>query len=1160
MAPARILLPPGETITSIEVVPGEWVPIAGTYLVEVGQPQHPLSDAGPHRRVPADPALYGSAQPFPGRLHDAPTVGLFRGHRIAQLALHPVEYVPATGTLRHLESLELRITTAPSGEALAECARMLRRDAATTARVARMVDNAAALADYEVVAPLGGGRLLDPEARYSYVIVTTTAWADGLDELVDFETQRGHKTGVFTIDWILANYPGGVDTQDSIRDFVIDAYQTWGIQYLLLVGDARDSNGVPHRGLYSTTDYGTSDSDIPADMYYGCLDGTWNDDGDGYWGEPGEDDLYHEVAVGRACIDTQAELENFVTKVTRYRTQPIVQECSEALMVGELLWSDPTWGGDYKDEILFGASTHGYTTAGFPLSMNVGVLYDRNSTWSKTQLITLMESGLNIVNHLGHCDVDYAMKMYLSDIPSFDNDGTVHSYNFVYSQGCYCGSFDNRTSGGSYTSDCFAETFQTDDDGAVAVIMNARYGWGQHESTNGSSQYFDREFFDAMFGEAIWPVGLANDDSKMDTIWAINYGANRYCYYELNVFGDPAMHLWTGEPGTLVVDAPSSVFIGQPVMEVSVSDGGGGPVAGATVTAYTEDLAVYTVGMTDATGIAVLHPEAQYPGTLSVRATAHDFLDGTDELAIVPPSGPYLVLDGCTVLDAGGDGDGVLDAGETVDLEVTLENVGIEPTTGVTATVSTDDPHVDVTGPMQAFPDIAAGTTGTCLAPFVLQVLGTVPDGHVVAFTIDIASNEGQWDGHFNLGAEAPVLEARDMTVDDAAGGNADGGADPGEVIALVVELANVGHSACGEVSALLSCAHPDVTVLGAGGSCPGAAIGGEGVVGVFQLEIGASCPDPAMIPFQVELTGAMGFATTLDYELAVGPWFDDGEADRGWTLGAPDDDASTGHWVREEPVGTVYNGSQCQPELDHTADPAEICFVTGNADPGAAAGTNDVDNGKTTLLTPVFDLADAVSATVSYWRWYTNDLGNNPGEDWWSVDVTADGVSWTHLEYTQTSANVWTEQTFDLGAHVPFTDHCQLRFVADDQSPGALVEAAIDDFALDVVRSVSAGLSPVDVDAVRAANGFVSISPNPFNPATRITYRVGSEMPVELGVYDVQGRMVRKLVDGTVEAGTHTVAFDGRSTAGRMLGSGIYFLRLETPAVLEVRQVTLVK
>src|SRR5262249_19559062 len=83
---------------------------------------------------------------------------------------------------------------------------------------------------------------------------------------------------------------------------------------------------------------------------------------------------------------------------------------------------------------------------------------------------------------------------------------------------------------------------------------------------------------------------------------------------------------------------------------------------------------------------------------------------------------------------------------------------------------------------------------------------------------------------------------------------------------------------------------------------------------------------------------------------------FHDMETDQGWTVGAPGDAATTGVWIRAVPVGSVENGIQVQPALDHTPDPGTMCFVTGNAaastDP---IGTADVDGGATTLLSPVF-------------------------------------------------------------------------------------------------------------------------------------------------------------------------------------------------------------
>jgi hypothetical protein len=258
------------------------------------------------------------------------------------------------------------------------------------------------------------------------------------------------------------------------------------------------------------------------------------------------------------------------------------------------------------------------------------------------------------------------------------------------------------------------------------------------------------------------------------------------------------------------------------------------------------------------------------------------------------------------------------------------------------------------------------------------------------------------------------------------------------------------------------------------------------------------------------------------------------------------------------DPVGTTYNSLPIQPEDDHTAAPGALCFVTGQHVAGESAGYNDVDGGKTTLLTPVFHLDGAQSAAISYWRWYTNAHGNNAGDDYWNVDVTSDGVTWVSLEHTMEDANSWNFFTFDLQEYIALTDQVQIRFVASDTELNSLVEAAVDDFLLSVFNPPPTAIP--DGQAAGAASGILSVSPNPFNPKATIVYRLSERQRVSLCIYDLQGRLARTLLDGEVGAGDHRIVFDGANDGGYPMASGIYFLRMESPAVTQVRKITLLK
>lgn len=84
--------------------------------------------------------------------------------------------------------------------------------------------------------------------------------------------------------------------------------------------------------------------------------------------------------------------------------------------------------------------------------------------------------------------------------------------------------------------------------------------------------------------------------------------------------------------------------------------------------------------------------------------------------------------------------------------------------------------------------------------------------------------------------------------------------------------------------------------------------------------------------------------------------------------------------------------------------------------------------------------------------------------------------------------------------------------------------------------------------------------SPNPFNPRTRLSFRLASAEAVEIAIFDAQGRRVRTLVDAPFAAGRHAVEWDGSDDGGRAVASGSYRVRLRAGRDVVTRAVTLVK
>jgi hypothetical protein len=146
--------------------------------------------------------------------------------------------------------------------------------------------------------------------------------------------------------------------------------------------------------------------------------------------------------------------------------------------------------------------------------------------------------------------------------------------------------------------------------------------------------------------------------------------------------------------------------------------------------------------------------------------------------------------------------------------------------------------------------------------------------------------------------------------------------------------------------------------------------------------------------------------------------------------------------------LGTVFGTLEVQPEDDHTPSPGRHCFVTGNG--STSPDGDDVDNGKTTLKTALFDLSGVEGAVVSYWRWYA-DLGaffsNN---DLFTVDITNNnGATWVNAETLDHTKNYWHKVSYQVDDLVAPTGQMKMRFVARDEPDDSLCEACIDDFEI---------------------------------------------------------------------------------------------------------------
>jgi len=398
-------------------------------------------------------------------------------------------------------------------------------------------------------------------ATYNLLIVTSPALQSQALELAAYRTSIGISTKTLTTDEIYANYPG-VDNQEKIRNAVKAAVNSWGIQYLLILGD---HSQVPTR-LAFIPDGDASDGDlVETDLYYVDLQYTWDENHDGKWGElrliggdsvDGMPDLY----VGRLPASTTAEASNLVNKIKQYElnANPSSSWFKSILLLGPLSESETL-----KDYI-----RNNYVPGGFSATK----LYTSTGTLTLSNVMTQVNNGYGFVNFAGHGNPS----SWSLDGPSPPSDliywythasGQTNGFKLpmIAAMACSTSRFSDY--------DCIGERFLLNPSGgAIAYFGATRIAWTNPIVTYGLAGEMDWRLFQAYYDGyrrigQIWLRAVSQYVSAhgIHTPFLlkplIGYYADWKTVAEYSCpFGDPSLMI--GGPGTYSVTFytdPSSV-------------------------------------------------------------------------------------------------------------------------------------------------------------------------------------------------------------------------------------------------------------------------------------------------------------------------------------------------------------------------------------------------------------------------------------------------------------------------------------------------------------------------------------------------------------------------------------------------------------------------
>ncbi len=650
------------------------------------------------------------------------------------------------------------------------------------------------------------------------VIVTPQALAGPFQELAAWKTAKGVQTTVRTLEWIRATYPNGIDQAEQLRFFLADAYEHWGTLWVLLGGD---SDQVPVR--YATHALNIPPSLVPTDLYYSCLDGNWNLDGDAAFGEgrpPGqttggdEADLAPDVFVGRAPVSTAGAAQILVDKLIAYERGAATDARYPAsvLLLGERL--SPT---------LDGAAYCEQVRARLPAGLRTARLYENHAAYpgalpeTRRVVIDSMNAGFGIVHHVGH---GFRNTMSVGDesLQNADIDALVNGarQSVVYAVNCASTAFDYNAIGERFLKNAAG--------GGVAYIGSSRVAY------TGESLPLQNAFYDVVFADSVTAVGAAHALAKVPFIGAaVSETPARWLQFSLVLLGDPETPIWRRGPVPIAAVHAGSFQLGTNAFTVTAS-AGGAPLAGARV-ALVKSGEPYTVGTTGANGVASLPYNPSTTGPFTVTVTRPDLRPYSGTSTVTAATSPFLHFVQVTINDDStppsiGNGNGAPEAGETLELRIMLKNAGPTAATGVSGTLSVvgDGSPVAITTPTVSYGTLAAQGQSFGAGRFVARILPSAPDAYAPVFRIAIASGQGSFTDTFVLPVRRSLVEhASHVLADPPPLGNGNGAAEAGEAVTYTITAINRGPGRADQVRVTLrvldrttGAPHPGVTVTDA--------------------------------------------------------------------------------------------------------------------------------------------------------------------------------------------------------------------------------------------------------------------------------------------------------------------------------------------------------
>ncbi|MCF7885145.1 MAG: T9SS type A sorting domain-containing protein [Candidatus Marinimicrobia bacterium] len=1072
-------IPSNRQLTEIEINTINKDTLPGNFNILPGSKQYILSQKPAAVKL-ARSSIYNSSKPYPAQIIKKRAVGYLAGEKIATLQIFPLIYYPKQKKVVLITDLDITIRDTLSSGRMEKASRSQKSNLSFTKNFPEI--------HFGEFNALKSHHIIDT-TNHPYVIITSNTLHNSFKKLSEWKTQKGLNAKIINTEYIETNY-NGEDLQAKIRDFIIFAKNNWNTQWVLLGGDTEI---IPARYTWAFDCEANSvagENDIPCDLYFSDLDGNWDRDGDGIYGEVADSiDMYPDIFVGRLPVENQNEANAIIKKIIEYEKSPNQDNILNMLFLAMVLWQEPytdaAIGKDFIDSVFV------------PERFDpINKLYESRGKGKVSNVISQINSGINIINHNGHAwyssmGVGSHEYLLIEDMDSLQNN----VYPLLYSIGCWPAAFDH---------DCIAEHFLTNPDGGgVAFIGNSRYGWGSPGNPLfGYSDRFDRIFFDNLLDNNIVRLGAALAATKTRYIpLSQQENVYRWCQYELNLLGDPEMPVWTDLPSDFSIHHPEELSVGQNSIKITV-EGRNGMIEDALV-CLMQNNGIYKSGYTTSSGQIRFDANINNMDTVLLTITKPNFQPFQEKIPISMDQN-YIYIDSL-VNKAFYRKENL---NQPVNIDFYLNNPGNRDISLIKGKITS--PTVGLTMLDSTYR----------IANFTADESRLVEDS--IALQLDRKFNDGEsiilnhyWQiSQFEKGSEKLTIRAK--------------AAQPKYTDYYISELEKDYYNKLNLITKNTGSREYNGTVII--NNYPNNLNIKDTINPISGLRAGDS--DTTSFLFNLAQDVKLPYFPSLTVNYSM-PWNNFQKDTIKLELGnfgfSDNMEAGTNKWLIEGPKNIWHLSEEKSASGKYSWHP-------GYADKFGYPSSLDSNYLKSQTI--VVDQ----SPILKFKAWYRFP---NYGTDGLYVQIKVDS-NWRTLDFigsggalaTLPTWNDWYEYSYDLSGHLDPGDKTSIRFKMQSDNSDSTDGIFIDDVRISGHQLKQIFSEPEKPDKFILYSNF----PNPFNSYTNFRFYLPQISDVKIKIYDIQGRLVDSINKKGLKWGEHVINWQVGN-----LSSGVYIYNVST-------------